>query len=52
MSDAPVSNVPTRRAKERYSDSRATREETLVYLSRYLFWLVMAVLLGVFSLIV
>lgn len=47
-----MSNSPTSDVKEQYAESPATRDETLVYLSRYLFWLVMAVLLAVFSLVV
>ncbi len=51
MSNVPLSNVPVQQPKERYVERRTTRYETLAYLSRYLFWLVMAVLLGVFSLL-
>ncbi len=45
MSNAPISDT-----KEPFANSSATRDETLAYLSRYLFWLVMAVLMAVFSL--
>lgn len=37
---------------ERYTAATESRHQTLAYLSRYLFWLVMAVLLGAFSLVV
>ena len=39
-------------AKDPFDDSSATRDETLVYLSRYLFWLVIVVLLAAFSLVI
>lgn len=47
-----MSNAPITDAEDQYAESSATRDETLVYLSRYLFWLVMAVLLAVFSLVI
>lgn len=47
MSNAPISDT-----KEPYADSSASRDETLVYLSRYLFWLVMAILLAGFSMVI
>ena len=37
---------------ERYISSAESRHQTLAYLSRYLFWLVMVVLLAGFSLVV
>lgn len=50
-----MSNAQTTKAKpsyaEDYDDRGATRDQTLAYLSRYLFWLVMAVLLAMFSLV-
>jgi len=52
MSNAPLPNVPLQEPEEQYSEPRETRYETLAYLSRYLFWLVMAVLLAVFSLVI
>jgi len=39
-------------ATERYISAAESRHQTLAYLSRYLFWLVMAVLLAGFSLVV
>jgi len=37
---------------ERYPSAAETRHQTLAYLSRYLFWLVIALLLAGFSLVV
>jgi len=51
MPNQPLSNVPLQESEEQYSEPRTTRHETLAYLSRYLFWLIMAVLLAVFSLV-
>ena len=39
-------------AEDRYSPGADTRHQTLAYLSRYLFWLVMALLLAGFSLVI
>ena len=39
-------------SNDRYTSSTDERHQTLAYLSRYLFWLVMAVLVAGFSLVV
>lgn len=52
MSNAPLSNVPLQESEEQYVESSDSHYETLAYLSRYLFWLVMAVLLAVFSFVI
>jgi|GEM_PF-3018330 len=44
MSDVPNVN-------DQYASADDSRHQTLAYLSRYLFWLVMAVLLAAFSLV-
>lgn len=52
MSDANSPSGHLQEAEEQYAEAGTTRYEMLAYLSRYLFWLVMAILLAVFSVVI